>query len=88
MLYGKKTKTGTLKLDQGKARLLGTGIGQAQHDMLGTGAYRQNCVIDTMPASQKRVAPASSTTRPMVPEKYRVDPREVTPAEDTQEPCD
>lgn len=88
MDYSKKGKTGTLKLDQVKARQLGTGIGQAQHDMMATGAYRMGCVNDTMPASQKRVAPASSTARPMVPPSYRVNPREVTPAEDTQEPCD
>lgn len=88
MDYSKKGKTGTLKIDPVKTRQLGTGIGQAQHDMMGTGAYRMGLVNDTMPASQKRVAPAASTARPMVPEKYRVDPREVTPAEDTQEPCD
>lgn len=86
MDYAKKGKTGTLKLDAVKARQLGTGIGQSQYGMMATGAYRMKCVNETMPAAQRRVAPASSTAKPAIPPSYDVCAAHVTPSEDTQEP--
>jgi hypothetical protein len=88
MDYTKKSKTGSLKIDPVKTRQLGTGIGQAQYGMMATGAARMGRVVADMPASQKRVAPASSKATPMVPHCYQVDPRYVTPADDTQEPAE
>lgn len=78
MDYSKKSKTGTLRLDQVKARQLATGIGQDVEGMCATGGWRMNMVAGSMPAKQAAVAPASSKARPAIPVGYMIPADDMT----------
>jgi hypothetical protein len=78
MDYSKKGKSGTVnrQFNPAKTAALMTGIGQSQCAMEQNGQYRA-----------KRVAAPARPGQGMYPlnPAYEVDPRGVTPAEDTQE---